>query len=83
MLEWITGKKVEIIFNEKIFTGSTKKTVLQSAIENKIPIRYNCGSGVCGQCAITLNSGEVKSNNKILLACQCYPDSNINISQKV
>jgi ferredoxin len=81
MFEWITGRKVDITFNGKTFPGNTKKTVLQSAIENNIPIRYNCGSGVCGQCAVTLKSGDVTSDNKVLLACQCYPKNNIKINQ--
>ncbi|MGL5130485.1 MAG: 2Fe-2S iron-sulfur cluster-binding protein [Aeromonas popoffii] len=46
-----------------------------------MPIRYNCGSGVCGQCAVTLKSVDVTSDNNVLLACQCYPKNNITISQ--
>lgn len=81
MFSWFVSKEIEITFNERVFFGTTKKTILQSAIENNIPIRYNCGSGVCGQCAITINSGELK--NKIVLACQYYSESNVHISQQV
>ncbi|TKF22748.1 2Fe-2S iron-sulfur cluster binding domain-containing protein, partial [Vibrio kanaloae] len=63
MFSWFTGKKVEIQLNGRKFTSNTKKTILQSAVENNIPIKYNCGSGMCGQCIITLNSGEIRNNN--------------------
>lgn len=81
MLKWLFGEEVTIQFRGQKIKGSTKKTILHSVIENKTKIRHNCGSGVCGQCAVKVITGEINSPTKITLACQTYPKSDITIEQ--
>ncbi|EDM68428.1 CpmE protein involved in carbapenem biosynthesis [Moritella sp. PE36] len=81
MLSWLIGKKVTITMNKKTFETTSKKTILQAAIENNVSMRHNCGSGVCGQCRFQLVSGELKNYSQKPLACQSYPETDIEIIQ--
>lgn len=67
------------------------QSVLQAAIDDKIPVQYSCQSGTCGMCSAMLLSGEVYMANNfalsdaevaagIRLMCQVYPtDSNVEM----
>jgi 3-phenylpropionate/trans-cinnamate dioxygenase ferredoxin reductase subunit len=81
MFKWLLGEKVKITFNGQVFKGSTKNTILQSALKNGVPIRHNCGSGVCGQCRVHVKSGKLVGGGKANLACQLYPQNDVEINQ--
>jgi ferredoxin len=44
--------------------GSHKKTVLELAKENHIPIDFSCGDGECGTCLCKVSSIDPASHNK-------------------
>lgn len=71
-------------------TVDKAKTLLDNFIEQNIPIRHMCRSGICGSCKFRLNSGSVRSEKdfclsakdkaeKLYLACCSYPDENASI----
>lgn len=60
------------------------QTILESAIENGVPIKYSCKNGTCGSCWGTYSEGTVNMvknyaltkeevDNKYILLCQAYP----------
>lgn len=40
--------------------GSHTQTILKLALENKIPIQFNCANGECGTCLIKVSSVDRK-----------------------
>ncbi len=44
--------------------GSHKKTILELAKENHIPIDFSCGDGECGTCLVKISSIDKASHNK-------------------
>ena len=44
--------------------GSHKKTILELAKENHIPIDFSCGDGECGTCLVKVGSVDKSSHNK-------------------
>jgi ferredoxin len=74
-------KKVSINFNGMAIEGKQSNTILQSVLKKGGDIKYNCGSGTCGQCRFHLVTGEVKSDVVGSLACRTYPQSDIEIAQ--
>ncbi|OHC67014.1 MAG: ferredoxin [Rhodocyclales bacterium RIFCSPLOWO2_02_FULL_63_24] len=44
--------------------GSHKKTILELAKENHIPIDFSCGDGECGTCLVKVSSIDPASRNK-------------------
>ncbi|CAM3646052.1 hypothetical protein BS639_24165 [Rouxiella silvae] len=71
-------------------TANKARTVLDNLLEQNIPIRHMCRSGICGSCKFKLKSGSVRSEpdfclsekdkaEKIYLACCSYPDGNASI----
>ncbi|HLA33859.1 MAG TPA: 2Fe-2S iron-sulfur cluster-binding protein [Rhodocyclaceae bacterium] len=44
--------------------GSHKKTILELAKENHIPIDFSCGDGECGACLVKVGSIDPNSRNK-------------------
>ncbi|HNI25931.1 MAG TPA: 2Fe-2S iron-sulfur cluster binding domain-containing protein, partial [Leptospiraceae bacterium] len=68
------------------FKCGTGKTLLQSAMDNNVPIPYSCQRGVCGTCRLKCTKGNVTlKNNRYLsdeklkegfiLTCQAVPVS--------
>ncbi|MDP1613113.1 MAG: 2Fe-2S iron-sulfur cluster-binding protein [Sulfuritalea sp.] len=45
--------------------GSHKKTILELAKENHIPIDFSCGDGECGTCLVKVNSIDKTKHAKI------------------
>lgn len=63
------------------------KTILESALEDKIPLSYSCRNGTCGVCVGKLTSGQVHMKNNFaipadkleqgyILLCQSHPLNN-------
>lgn len=63
------------------------QSVLQAAIDDKIPVQYSCQSGTCGMCSAMLLSGTVymaanyalssaEVADGLRLMCQSYPANN-------
>jgi ferredoxin-NADP reductase/sterol desaturase/sphingolipid hydroxylase (fatty acid hydroxylase superfamily) len=74
------------------FETQEGKTILQSGLEQNIPLPFSCQSGLCGMCKMKCNEGKVimKSNQVLtekdlqdgyILTCQSLPQSStININ---
>ncbi len=73
------------------FETQEGKTILQSGLDQKIPLPFSCQSGLCGMCKMKCTEGKVKmQNNQVLseadikagyiLTCQSLPQTgNISI----
>ncbi|MDX2302441.1 MAG: sterol desaturase family protein [Microscillaceae bacterium] len=72
----------------KIYTFETQKgkTILQSGLDQHIPLPFSCQSGLCGMCKMKCTEGKVKmQNNQVLseqelkagyiLTCQALPQT--------
>jgi ferredoxin-NADP reductase/sterol desaturase/sphingolipid hydroxylase (fatty acid hydroxylase superfamily) len=68
------------------FETQEGKTILQSSIDQNIPLPYSCQSGLCGMCKMKCTEGKVKmQNNQVLseqdlkegyiLTCQSLPQT--------
>ena len=68
------------------FEGKEGKTVLQSALDQNIPLPYSCQSGLCGMCKMKCTEGSVTMKNNqalteadqkagFILTCQSLPQS--------
>jgi ferredoxin-NADP reductase/sterol desaturase/sphingolipid hydroxylase (fatty acid hydroxylase superfamily) len=74
------------------FETQESKTILQSGLEQNVPLPFSCQSGLCGMCKMKCNEGKVimKSNQVLtekdlqdgyILTCQSLPQSStININ---
>jgi ferredoxin-NADP reductase/sterol desaturase/sphingolipid hydroxylase (fatty acid hydroxylase superfamily) len=74
------------------FETEEGKTILQSGLEQNVPLPFSCQSGLCGMCKMKCNEGKVimKSNQVLtekdlqdgyILTCQSLPQSStININ---
>jgi ferredoxin-NADP reductase/sterol desaturase/sphingolipid hydroxylase (fatty acid hydroxylase superfamily) len=74
------------------FETQESKTILQSGLEQNVPLPFSCQSGLCGMCKMKCNEGKVimKSNQVLtekdlqdgyILTCQSLPrSSTININ---
>jgi ferredoxin-NADP reductase/sterol desaturase/sphingolipid hydroxylase (fatty acid hydroxylase superfamily) len=73
------GKKYE-------FETAAGKSILQSALEQNIPLPFSCQSGLCGTCKMKCTNGKVSlQNNQVLseqdlkagyiLTCQALPQT--------
>jgi len=69
------------------FETQEGKTILQSGLDQKIPLPFSCQSGLCGMCKMKCTGGKVKmQNNQVLsvqdlkagyiLTCQSLPQTN-------
>lgn len=76
-----SGKRFEVADNQWL---------LDAALENDIPILYNCRVGACGTCQVRLLSGEVEMTADVILsdeeieaghilACQAYAKTDVEI----
>jgi ring-1,2-phenylacetyl-CoA epoxidase subunit PaaE len=75
------------VFDETYqFETIENKTILQSALDQKIPLSFSCQSGLCGMCKMKCTDGKVKmQNNQVLseaeikagyiLTCQSLPQT--------
>jgi ring-1,2-phenylacetyl-CoA epoxidase subunit PaaE len=73
------------------FQTKEGQTILQSALEQNIPLPYSCQNGLCGMCRMQCTAGKViMQNNQVLseqslkagyiLTCQSLPQTEqINI----
>lgn len=72
----------------KIYQFETKegKSILQSGLEQQIPLPYSCQSGLCGTCKMKCTEGKVKMQNNqtlseqdikagYILTCQSLPQT--------
>jgi ring-1,2-phenylacetyl-CoA epoxidase subunit PaaE len=70
------------------FESQEGKTILQSALEQNIPLPFSCQSGLCGMCKMKCTEGKVRmKSNQVLteselkegyvLTCQSLPQSGI------
>lgn len=84
------GCRIAVENNRRNITVDKTMTILDNLIQQNIPIRHMCRSGICGNCKFRLNSGTVKSEHdfclsakdrseKIYLACCSYPDADASI----
>ncbi|ULQ51330.1 flavin reductase family protein [Flavihumibacter fluvii] len=67
-------------------------TILQAALEDRIPLRFSCKGGTCGQCVATLYAGQVHMQHNyaltneqlaagLVLLCQSHPlDDAVEVS---
>ena len=69
---------------EHSYQMSQTKTILESALENKIDAPYSCQGGICSSCIARVTSGkaEMRQNNiltdgevaeGLILTCQAHP----------
>jgi ring-1,2-phenylacetyl-CoA epoxidase subunit PaaE len=69
-----------------LFETQVGKTILQSGLEQNIPLPYSCQSGLCGMCKMKCTDGKVTMlNNQVLteqdlkagyiLTCQSLPQT--------
>jgi NAD(P)H-flavin reductase/ferredoxin len=69
---------------------SSKETLLQAALDQGVPLPYNCRAGGCGECKCRLIEGKVKEltdksyllsaeelKENYILACQSIPKSDV------
>ena len=77
------SKSLAIDFNGEIYNVSPQKTILESLLKKGASIKYNCGSGTCGQCTFHLIEGAVnkKGTSSQSLACSTYPLTDIKLIQ--
>ncbi|WP_404831017.1 2Fe-2S iron-sulfur cluster-binding protein [Endozoicomonas euniceicola] len=77
------SRKLTIKYNGNEIQTKESKTILTALLRNNEKIKYSCGSGECKQCRFHLISGNIKSKRNAgpMLACQSYPDSDIEIIQ--
>jgi ring-1,2-phenylacetyl-CoA epoxidase subunit PaaE len=68
------------------FETQEGKTILQSGLDQNIPLPFSCQSGLCGMCKMKCTEGKVKTqNNRVLseqdlkagyiLTCQSLPQT--------
>ena len=80
--------KLSIKSDEEVYTitSNANKTLLDSALQQKIDVPYSCQGGVCCSCIAKVTEGVAKmENNQVLtddeieeglvLTCQAYPTS--------
>lgn len=79
------GEVAKIAFQKSgTETETSELTVLEAAEEAGVAIPFECRSGICGQCKVTLVSGKVRMDtqdaltpadrkNRLVLACQAWP----------
>ncbi|MEC5143017.1 iron-sulfur cluster-binding domain-containing protein [Chitinophaga sp. 212800010-3] len=81
-----TPQEVLLHFYEQsnLLDVSVGKTILEAALEDKIPLPYSCKGGTCGICTAKLTAGKVKMRNNyalrpsdiddgMILLCQSFP----------
>ena len=88
----IISKKAKVsakVFGQTYeFETQEGKTILQSAIDQNIPLPFSCQSGLCGMCKMKCTEGKVRmKSNQVLtenelkegyvLTCQSLPQSGI------
>ena len=80
--------KISIKSDDEVYeiTSNANKTLLDSALQQKIEVPYSCQGGVCCSCIAKVTEGAAKmENNQVLteeeieeglvLTCQAYPTS--------
>lgn len=86
--------EIKILESAETVVTPDRLSVLDACLEDGINFPYNCRSGECGECLVKLVSGQVKelpgadpaifndSNraNGEILACMCYPESDLELS---
>lgn len=81
-----TAQEVLLHFYEQsnLLDVAAGKTILESALEDRIPLPYSCKGGTCGICAAKLTAGKVKMrvnhalsqsdiDEGMILLCQSFP----------
>jgi len=62
-------RKLRIIFGGETYdiTAGENQSILQAALQNKIPLPYSCRAGICSTCAVKCKSGWVSmTENEVL-----------------
>ncbi|MEZ2443214.1 2Fe-2S iron-sulfur cluster-binding protein [Chitinophaga sp. RCC_12] len=81
-----TAQEVLLHFYEQsnLLDVAAGKTILEAALEDRIPLPYSCKGGTCGICAAKLTAGKVKMRGNyalrqqeldegMVLLCQSFP----------
>lgn len=73
------------------FVGNNQQTILEQAEDKGIAIQSSCRAGLCGACRVNLEKGQVEqadtpaakalASAKLVLACCCVPNSDIEITR--
>jgi NAD(P)H-flavin reductase len=85
---------ITILEADRRIEGRENISVLDACLNEGVAVRYNCRSGECGECMARLVSGQVKElpgadpaiftdehrRDGMILACLCYPESDLEIS---
>lgn len=72
------------------FQAEPGQSILAAAQASHVPMRYACGSGVCGECRLKIEGGTAETDDRgvltpaerragFVLACQTYPTSDLMI----
>lgn len=90
-----TGSKISVLIDKQTyqFEGNMQTNILESALQQNIPLPYQCKNGICGKCKLQCVHGEVSQptspalsaqdrKNGYVLACQSIPVSQEVILQK-
>jgi len=88
------NKNINILFDswDKSHKGNTNETILEQGEEAGLILPYSCRAGMCGNCKVKLESGEVDQlsddglddqdkGSGYILACSCIPKTDIVITQ--
>lgn len=59
-----------MIVNGVNVKACNSKTILHTAIENKIPLLYQCNDGYCGCCRAKITKGEVSYKIEPIASCK-------------
>jgi ring-1,2-phenylacetyl-CoA epoxidase subunit PaaE len=59
----LTQQPMEVLFHHieqtNLLDVEPGKTILESALENRIPVNYSCKNGTCGACVAKVLEGQV------------------------
>ncbi|MEZ6094361.1 MAG: 2Fe-2S iron-sulfur cluster binding domain-containing protein [Pirellulaceae bacterium] len=81
----------EFFYKEKPFRCGERESVLDCLIRNGEVVSYSCKTGVCQSCLMAASDGDLPEaaqkglrapqiQRKLLLACQCYPESVLHLT---
>ena len=93
----MTTFALHIVDNDQRVDGRPDRSVLDACLDAGVAFPYNCRSGECGECMAELRSGSVhelpgadpavfgdaQRARGLILACLCYPRSDLELSAEL
>jgi ring-1,2-phenylacetyl-CoA epoxidase subunit PaaE len=88
----LTPKQITLHYRQKTYhlKSAYPENILQSALNNHIPLPYSCRGGRCSSCVARCNKGKVRMSinevltekdlqNGLVLTCVGYPETDIEL----